>query len=177
MLDDTRLDGKLQELTRELMARPMVPGFTIADAYTTQGLDEAGRPGIFAAILLAPQPTPELNTLTTFRQMLTAKLKQVDTRSPAFPIVVQGEPEVIDATSVVPGGREYFEQVKAELLARRERLRPRCAPAAARLPDAVASAARPAAAKLKAAGSVSARTARSSTSRRASRKTAGGRRS
>lgn len=124
MLDDTRLDGKLQELTRELLTRQMIPGFTIADAYTTQGLDETGKPGLFAAILLAPSPAPELGTLTTFRQMLTARLKQLDTRTPAFPIVVQGVPEVIDSTSVVPGGREAFEQVKVELRARRERLRP-----------------------------------------------------
>ncbi len=124
MLDDTRLDGKLQDLTRELLARPLIPGFTIADAFTTQGMDETGRPGLFAAILLAPSPTPELGVLTTFRQMLTARLKQLDTRTPAFPIVVQGAPEVIDSHSTVPGGREAFEQVKLELRARRERLRP-----------------------------------------------------
>ncbi len=124
MLDDTRLDGKLLELTRELIARPMIPGYTIADAYTTCGLDETGKPGLIAAILLGPTPTPELGTLTTFRQMLTAKLKQVDTRTPAFPIVVQGATEIIDSNSVVPGGREVFEQVKVELKARRERLHP-----------------------------------------------------
>jgi hypothetical protein len=124
MLDDTRLDGKLQDLTRELKARQLIPGFTIADAFTTQGMDETGRPGLFAAILLAPSPTPELGVLTLLRQMLTARLKQLDTRTPAFPIVVQGAPEVIDSHSVVPGGREAFEQVKLELLARRERLRP-----------------------------------------------------
>ena len=124
MLDDTRLDGKLQELARELKARQIIPGFTIADAYSTKGLDETGKPGLFAAILLAPSPAPELGTLTTLRQMLTARLKQLDTRTPAFPIVVQGVPEVIDSTSVVPGGREAFEQVKIELQARRERLHP-----------------------------------------------------
>jgi hypothetical protein len=46
---------------------------------------------------------------------------------------VQGAPEVIDGTGVIPGGREYFEQVKRELLARQERLlatsRPPPAPA------------------------------------------------
>jgi hypothetical protein len=124
MVEDTRLDVKLEELNRELLKRSMVPGFTIADAFTTQGLDETGRHGLFAAILLSPSPAPELNTLTAFRQVLTARLKQVDTRAQAFPIVVQGVPEVIDASSVVPGGREYFEQVKLELRARRDRLRP-----------------------------------------------------
>jgi hypothetical protein len=159
MLDDTRLDGKLQELTRELLTRPMVPGFTIADAYTTQGVDEAGRPGLFAAILLGPSPTPELNTLSAFRQVLTAKLKQVDTRTPAFPIVVQGAPEVIDSNSVVPGGPEYFEQVKVELKARRDRLRP---PRPARPLFVAAPASGSPAKKIKAAGTVSARTARPS---------------
>lgn len=134
MLDDTRLDGKLLELTRELMARPMIPGFTIADAYTTRGLDETGKPGLFAAILLGPAPTPELGTLTTFRQILTARLKQVDTRTPAFPIVVQGATEIIDSNSVVPGGREVFEQVKVELMARRERLHPTHRPVLLDLP-------------------------------------------
>lgn len=167
MLDETRLDGKLLELTRELLTRPLVPGFTIADAFTTQGLDETGKPGLFAAILLGPTPTPELNTLTRFRQVLTARLKQLDTRAPAFPIVVQGAPEVIDATSVVPGGREYFAQVKAELQARRDRLRPRALhPVSTATPPPP-----PAAMKLKASGSVSARTAR-----RSPRRAAGSRR-
>jgi hypothetical protein len=139
MLDETRLDGKLLELARELMARPMIPGYIIADAYTTRGLDETGKPGLFAAILLGPSPTPELNTLTIFRQMLTAKLKQVDTRTPAFPIVVQGAPEVIDSHSVVPGGREVFEQVKVELMARRERLHPTRVPLTLDLPPMAAS--------------------------------------
>ena len=49
MLDDTRLDGKLLELSRELMMRSLVPGFGIADAFTMKGIDEAGRPGLFAA--------------------------------------------------------------------------------------------------------------------------------
>jgi hypothetical protein len=161
MLDDARLDGKLEQLNRELMTRSMVPGFTVADAYTTQGLDETGRPGLFAAILLAPTPAPELNTLTAFRQVLTARLKQLDTRAPAFPIVVQGAPEVIDASSVVPGGREYFEQVKLELRARRDRLRPvrRILPAPA-VP--AASGARVKAPKLRTSRTVSARTARRS---------------
>lgn len=161
MLDDSRLDGKLQELTRELLTRPMVPGFTIADAFTTQGLDETGRLGLFAAILLGPSPTPELNTLTTFRQVLTAKLKQLDTRTPAFPIVVQGAPEVIDSTSVVPGGQEYFEQVKLELRARRDRMKPRpVAVAVAQVTQPPHRA--PPAMKVKSGGSVSARTARKS---------------
>ena len=160
MLDDSRLDGKLQELTRELLTRPVVPGFTIADAFTTQGLDETGKLGLFAAILLGPSPTPELNTLTTFRQVMTA-------RTPAFPIVVQGAPEVLDSTSVVPGGKEYFEQVKLELRARRERMKPRPVPHVAAAPAPVLKA--PPAMKLKAAGSVSARTARKSHRRVSSR--------
>ena len=125
MLDDTRLNGKLQELSRELMARSMVPGFGIADAFTLKGLDETGKPGLFAAILLAPGKVAELETLTTFRHMLTQRLKQLDTRTPAWPIVVQAQPEVIDGHSVVPGGREYFDQVKMELVARTERMKQR----------------------------------------------------
>lgn len=122
MLDDTRLDTKLAELARELVARPVVPGFTISDAFTLRGIDESGKPGVFAAILLAPQPTPELNTLTTFRQVLSAKLKQLDTTMPAWPIVVQGAPELTAAgEAVVPGGREYFEQLRSELQSRLER--------------------------------------------------------
>jgi hypothetical protein len=125
MLDDTRLDGKLQELSRELMMRSMVPGFGIADAFTMKGLDESGRPGLFAAILLAPGKVAELETLTTFRQLLTQRLKQLDTRTPAWPIVVQAAPEVIDAQNVVPGGRDYFNQVKTELVARTQRMKQR----------------------------------------------------
>jgi hypothetical protein len=125
MLDDTRLDGKLQELSRELMMRSMVPGFGIADAFTMRGLDESGRPGLFAAILLAPGKVAELETLTSFRQLLTQRLKQLDTRTPAWPIVVQAAPEVIDGQSVVPGGREYFDQVKTELVARTARMKQR----------------------------------------------------
>lgn len=125
MLDDTRLDGKLLELSRELMARSMVPGFGIADAFTMKGIDEAGRPGLFAAVLLAPGKTAELETLTTFRQLLTQRLKQLDTRTPAWPIVVQAAPEIIDGQSVVPGGREYFQQVKTELVARTARMKQR----------------------------------------------------
>jgi len=122
MLDDTRLDTKLAELARELVARPAVPGFTISDAFTLRGIDESGKPGVFAAILLAPQPTPELNTLTTFRQVLSAKLKQLDTTMPAWPIVVQGAPELATSgEAVVPGGREYFEQLRSELQSRLER--------------------------------------------------------
>jgi hypothetical protein len=122
MFDDTRIDGKLQELSRELVARPMLPGFHVADAFTMRGMDETGKPGLFAAILLVPGPAPELGALTTFRAMLTQRLKQLDTKTPAWPIVVQGTPEVIDGTDV-PGGRDYFEQVKLELKSRQERLR------------------------------------------------------
>ena len=125
MLDDTRLDGKLQDLSRELMMRSLVPGFGIADAFTMKGIDEAGRPGLFAAVLLASGRVAELETLTTFRQLLTQRLKQLDTRTPAWPIVVQAEPEFIDGQSVVPGGREYFNQVKMELVARTARMKQR----------------------------------------------------
>ena len=125
MLDDTRLDGKLLELSRELMMRSLVPGFGIADAFTMKGIDEAGRPGLFAAVLLAPGKMAELETLTTFRQLLTQRLKQLDTRTPAWPIVVQAAPEVIDGQSVVPGGSEYFQQVKTELVARTARMKQR----------------------------------------------------
>lgn len=123
MFDDTRIDGKLQDLSKELVARPMVPGFNVADAFTMRGLDETGKPGLYAAILLAPGPAPELGALTTFRAVLTQRLKQLDTKTPAWPIVVQGAPEVIDGTDTIPGGREYFEQVKLELMNRQERLR------------------------------------------------------
>lgn len=125
MLDDTRLDGKLLELSRELMMRSLVPGFGIADAFTMKGIDEAGRPGLFAAVLLAPGKVAELETLTIFRQLLTQRLKQLDTRTPAWPIVVQAAPEVIDGQSVVPGGRDYFQQVKMELVARTARMKQR----------------------------------------------------
>jgi hypothetical protein len=125
MLDDTRLDGKLLELSRELMMRSLVPGFGIADAFTMKGIDEAGRPGLFAAVLLAPGKIAELETLTTFRQLLTQRLKQLDTRTPAWPIVVQAQPEIIDGQSVVPGGRDYFNQVKTELVARTARMKQR----------------------------------------------------
>ncbi len=125
MFDDTRLDVKLQDLSRELVARSMVPGFGIADAFTLKGLDETGRPGLFAAILLAPGKPVELETLTEFRALLTQRLKQLDTRTPAWPIVVQAEPEYIDGQAVVPGGREYFTSVKNELLARTERMKQR----------------------------------------------------
>ncbi|MEW6435310.1 MAG: hypothetical protein AB1730_27770 [Myxococcota bacterium] len=142
MFDDTRIDGKLQDLSRELVARPMVPGFNVADAFTMRGLDESGKPGLYAAILLAPGPAPELGALTTFRAMLTQRLKQLDTKTPAWPIVVQGAPEVIDGTDTIPGGREYFEQVKLELMSRQERLkaatRPPPTAAAPMLPSAPA---------------------------------------
>lgn len=124
-MDDTRLDGKLHELSRELMVRSLVPGFGIADAFTMKGLDEAGRPGLFAAVLLASGKVAELETLTLFRQLLTQRLKQLDTRTPAWPIVVQAAPEVIGGQAVVPGGREYFDQVKSELVARTARMKQR----------------------------------------------------
>jgi hypothetical protein len=95
----------------------------VADAFTMRGLDETGKPGLYAAILLAPGPAPDLGALTTFRAQLTQRLKQLDTKTPAWPIVVQGSPEVIDGADVIPGGREYFEQVKLELLNRQERLK------------------------------------------------------
>lgn len=121
---DERLDGKLSELGRELMVRPLVPGYTIADAFTMRGLDETGKPGLFAAVLLGPDPLPELDTLTRFRQVLTARLKQLSTTLPAWPIVVQGTPEVANGQMVVPGGREYFEQLKGELQVRKARMAP-----------------------------------------------------
>lgn len=142
MFDDTRIDGKLQDLSKELVARPMVPGFNVADAFTMRGMDETGKPGLYAAILLAPGPAPELGALTTFRAVLTQRLKQLDTKTPAWPIVVQGAPEVIDGTDTIPGGREYFEQVKLELMTRQERLkaatRPPPTAAAPMLPSAPA---------------------------------------
>lgn len=146
MFDDTRIDGKLQDLSKELVARPMVPGFNVADAFTMRGLDETGKPGLYAAILLAPGPAPELGALTTFRAVLTQRLKQLDTKTPAWPIVVQGAPEVIDGTDTIPGGREYFEQVKLELVKSQERLRAatRSPPTAAK-PMVESAPARPAA--------------------------------
>ena len=66
----------------------------------------------------------ELETLTTIRQLLTQKLKQLDTTIPAWPIVVQGAPEIINAETVVPGGREHFEELKRALEVRRMRARP-----------------------------------------------------
>lgn len=123
MSDDGRLDAKLAELARELMLRPLVPGFSIADAFTMRGVDELGKPGMFAAVLLSAEPPAELDTLTRFRQALTARLKQIHTGIAGWPIVVQGAPELIDGQSVVPGGREYFLQLKEELHLRRERVR------------------------------------------------------
>lgn len=123
MLDDRRLDTKLEDLARELRTRPLVAGYPISDAFTVRGLDEAGRPGLFAAVLLQPNTIPELDTLTAFRDVLTRKLKQLDTTMPAWPIVVQGSPELIDGVAAVPGGQEYFQQLKGELLSRSERLK------------------------------------------------------
>jgi hypothetical protein len=124
MVEDTRLDSKLFDLARDLKSRPMLPGFQATDAFTMRGLDESGKPGMFAAVLLAPAPVPELETLTTIRQLLTQKLKQLDTTIPAWPIVVQGAPELISAETVVPGGREHFEELKRALEVRRQRARP-----------------------------------------------------
>ncbi len=124
MVEDTRLDSKLSDLARDLKSRPMLPGFQATDAFTMRGLDESGKPGMFAAVLLAPAPVPELETLTTIRQLLTQKLKQLDTTIPAWPIVVQGAPEMINAETVVPGGREHFEELKRALEVRRMRARP-----------------------------------------------------
>ena len=125
MVDDRRLDSKLTDLQRDLMSRPLLPGFPIADAFTMRGIDETGKPGMFAAVLLAPTTMPELETLTTLRFVLTQKLKQLDTTIPAWPIVVQAAPELIDGQAVVPGGRDYFNQVKTELVARTERMKQR----------------------------------------------------
>ncbi len=121
MLDDRRLDAKLSDLQRELKLRQPVPGFPIADAFTVRGVDEAGKSGLFAVVLLGT-PTPlELGTLTVFRSFLTQKLKQIDTSLPAWPIVVQGAPETIGGQPVVPGGPAYFESLKVELVSRSER--------------------------------------------------------
>jgi hypothetical protein len=121
MLDDRRLDSKLSELQRELKIRQPVAGFPIADAFTVRGVDESGRAGLFAAVLLGTPVPLELGTLTAFRNYLTQKLKQIDTSMPAWPIVVQGAPELINGEPVVPGGPQYFESLKAELLSRSER--------------------------------------------------------
>lgn len=180
MLDDTRLDGKLLELSRELMVRSLVPGFGIADAFTMKGIDEAGRPGLFAAVLLAPGKIAELETLTTFRQLLTQRLKQLDTRTPAWPIVVQAAPEVIDGQSVVPGGREYFQQVKTELVARTARMKQRVSvsqmPVVRLAPEAKASKPIVKAAPAAAAKRKTTTTARRSAPARASARTARARR-
>ncbi len=124
MVEDTRLDSKLSDLARDLKSRPMLPGFQAMDAFTMRGLDESGKPGMFAAVLLAPAPVPELETLTSIRYLLTQKLKQLDTSIPAWPIVVQGAPEMINAETVVPGGRDHFEDLKRALEGRRMRSRP-----------------------------------------------------
>jgi hypothetical protein len=123
MYDDVRLDTKLSELTRELSSRQLGAGFTIVEAFTMKGLDEHGKPGLFALVLLGLNPPPSLDTLTLVRSLLTARLKQIDTAMPQWPIVVMGAPEIIDGQAVVPGGRDYFDQVKGELLARKERYR------------------------------------------------------
>lgn len=123
MYDDVRLDTKLSELSRELNTRHLGAGFTIAEAFTMKGFDETGKPGLFALVLLGLNPPPSLDTLTVVRTLLTARLKQIDTAMMQWPIVVQGAPEVIDGQAVVPGGREYFDQVKGELLARKERFK------------------------------------------------------
>lgn len=121
MYDDVRLDTKLSDLSRELNTRPLGGAFSIVEAFTMKGFDETGKPGLFALVLLSQTPPPSLETMTTVRALLTARLKQIDTTMPQWPIVVQGAPELIDGQPVVPGGRDYFEQVKRELLARKER--------------------------------------------------------
>lgn len=123
MYDDVRLDTKLSELSRELNSRQLGAGFTIVEAFTMKGLDEHAKPGLFALVLLGLNPPPSLDTLTVVRSLLTARLKQIDTAMPQWPIVVQGAAEIIDGHVVVPGGREYYDQVKGELLARKERYR------------------------------------------------------
>lgn len=115
-----RIDAKLVELTRELKGRVLIPGHRIVDAFALRGLDEAGRAGLFAAVLLPPEPAvPELDTLTGIRQALTARLRQLHSNIPVWPIIVQGAPEVVDGETVVPGGPEYFEQLRSELQIRR----------------------------------------------------------
>jgi hypothetical protein len=121
MYDDVRLDTKLSDLSRDLNSRPLGAGFTIVEAFAMKGFDETGKPGLYALVLLGQTPPPTLDTLTTVRALLTARLKQIDTSMPQWPIVVQGAPEVIDGHSVVPGGKEYFDQVKTELQARKDR--------------------------------------------------------
>ena len=124
MWEDARLDAKLAGIARELIARSPIPDHPVVDAHVTAGLDKSGRPGFFAAVLLAPKPVPDLAVLSWMRQAITARLRQIDSRLPAYPIVVQGAPEVIGTTEVVPGGPEAFEYVKLDLIARRERLKP-----------------------------------------------------
>ncbi len=121
LVNDTRLDAKLADLSRELLTRPVVPGYHVSDAFTVRGIDETGKPGLFAAVLLGTNPMPQLETLTDFRFALTQRLKQLNTTMPAWPIVIQGAPETLDTKEVIPGGREYFEQLKSELIARTER--------------------------------------------------------
>ena len=123
LVNDTRLDAKLADLSKELLTRPVVPGYNVSDAFTVRGIDETGKPGLFAAVLLGTNPMPQLETLTDFRFALTQRLKQLNTTMPAWPIVVQGNPEVLDTKEVIPGGREYFDQLKSELIARTERAR------------------------------------------------------
>lgn len=123
MYDDVRLDTKLSELSRELNTRQLGVGFTIAEAFTMKGYDETGKPGLYALVLLGMNPPPSLDTLTLVRSLLTARLKQIDTSLPGWPIVVQGAPEFIEGQPVVPGGRESFAQWKSELLARKERFK------------------------------------------------------
>lgn len=120
-MEAMRGDDKLQGLSRELMSRHLVPGFRVAEAFAMRGLDEMGKPGLFAAVLLAPGPAPDFDSLTEFRLALTQRLRQVDTQLSAWPIVVQGAPEVIDGDEI-PGGPEYFQQVKRELVERQQRL-------------------------------------------------------
>ena len=88
MYDDVRLDTKLSDLSRELNTRQLGAGFTIVEAFTMKGFDEVGKPGLFALVLLGNNPPPSLDTLTIVRSLLTARLKQIDTSMPQWPIVV-----------------------------------------------------------------------------------------
>ncbi len=119
---DARLDAKLIELAKELKFRPLVPGHPFADAFALRGVDEGGKPGLYAAVLLPTNfDMTDLDMLTRFRAALTARLKQLHATLPAWPIIVQGLAELMNGQPVVPGGREYFDQLRSELTERLER--------------------------------------------------------
>lgn len=119
---DARLDAKLIELAKELKFRPLVPGHPFADAFALRGVDEGGKPGLYAAVLLPTNfDMTDLDMLTRFRAALTARLKQLHATLPAWPIIVQGLAELMNGQPVVPGGREYFDQLRGELTERLER--------------------------------------------------------